>query len=51
MNASDAPRRSRLWLWIVAALALQLAAWAVWLYVASRHQVAEVPLAARPASP
>jgi len=40
------PRVSRLWLWILVAFLLQLAAWGAWLYVASTHQVAEVPLAA-----
>jgi hypothetical protein len=44
----NAPR-SKLWLWIVAALALQLAAWAVWFTIASKNRVAEVPLATRPA--
>lgn len=44
------PRGSRLWLWIVVAFLLQLAAWGAWLYLASSHQVAEVPLATpRPA--
>jgi hypothetical protein len=36
---------SRLWLWFVAAFALQLGAWAAWFVIASHHQVAEVPLA------
>lgn len=39
------PRGSRLWLWILVAFLVQLAAWGAWLYVASTHQVAEVPLA------
>lgn len=44
------PRGSRLWLWIVVAFLLQLAAWGAWLYLASSHKVAEVPLATpRPA--
>lgn len=36
--------RSRLWLWFVAAFAVQLAAWGVWLGIASRHPVQEVPV-------
>ena len=43
--SSPAPvRRSRLWLWVVAAFAVQLAAWAVWLVIASKHKVQEVPV-------
>jgi hypothetical protein len=39
------PRRpSRLWLWFVAAFAVQLIAWGAWLMIASRHRVQEVPL-------
>jgi hypothetical protein len=36
---------TKLWLWILAAFLLQLAAWGAWLTIASRHKVAEVPLA------
>lgn len=36
--------KSRLWLWFVAVMALQAAAWTVWLTIASQHRVAEVPL-------
>jgi hypothetical protein len=36
---------SRLWLWFVAVIALQLAAWTAWIVIASKHKVAEVPLA------
>lgn len=36
--------RSRLWLWIVALVLLQFAAWTTWLIIASKHRVAEVPL-------
>ncbi len=36
---------AKLWLWILAAFLLQLAAWGAWLSIASRHKVAEVPLA------
>lgn len=38
-------RRSRLWLWIVAAFVIQAAAWTAWFTIASRNRVAEVPLA------
>ncbi len=38
-------RPSRLWLWFVAAFALQFAVWAAWLTFASHHTVSEVPLA------
>lgn len=38
-------RRSKIWLWIVAACALQVGMWIAWLIVASHHRVAEVPLA------
>lgn len=38
--------KSRLWLWIVALCALQLAAWTAWFVIAAHHQVAEVPLTA-----
>lgn len=39
------PRRgSRLWWWVLAAFALQLAAWTAWFVIASHHRVAEVPL-------
>ena len=41
------PRPSRLWLWFVAAFAVQLAAWIAWFVVASHHQVQDVPLAPR----
>ena len=42
MNAVE--QKSRLWIWFVAAFALQLAAWTVWFVIASRNKVAEVPL-------
>lgn len=38
-------RKSRLWLWIVVAFVVQIAAWTAWFTIASRHRVAEVPLA------
>jgi hypothetical protein len=37
-------RPSRLWLWFVAAFAVQLLAWGCWLTLASRHRVQEVPV-------
>ena len=42
---SDRPKASRLWLWCVAAFCLQAAVWTAWLIIASRHKVAEVPVA------
>jgi hypothetical protein len=44
-NAESPPRNSRLWLWIVAILLMQVTAWTTWLVIAARHKVAEVPLA------
>ena len=43
------PRRSKIWFWVVAAFVVQIIAWAVWLTIASKHRVADVPLATRPA--
>lgn len=43
VDSASAPR-SRLWLWFVAAFAVQLAAWGVWLTIAARHPVREVPI-------
>ena len=40
--------RSRLWIWFLAAFAVQAAAWTAWFTIASRHPVEEVPLATRP---
>jgi hypothetical protein len=40
-----APKTSRLWLWFVAAFAIQAAAWTTWFVIASQHKVQEVPLA------
>lgn len=37
-------RPSRLWLWIVAAFALQALAWTTWLVIASHNKVEEVPV-------
>jgi len=33
-----------LWLWVLALIALQLAAWTTWFIIAARHPVVEVPL-------
>ena len=41
---SVAEKKSRLWIWFVAAFALQLAAWTAWFVIASHNRVAEVPL-------
>ena len=41
-NRRPAPR---LWLWIVAACVVHLAAWASWFVIAAHHPVEEVPLA------
>lgn len=46
---SGRARPSRVWLWVIAVIALQLVAWGVWLVIASQHRVAEVPLATRSA--
>lgn len=40
-----APKKSHLWLWFVAAFLVQLGAWTAWFVIASKHKVAEVPLA------
>lgn len=45
-----AAKPSRLWLWFVAAFALQLAMWTAWIVIASQHKVQEVPLATSPRS-
>lgn len=46
VNPASQPRRgSRVWLWIIAAFALQLAAWTAWFIIASHNRVEEVPLA------
>lgn len=42
---SGASRRGSLWWWIVIAIALQFAAWMVWIIVATRHPIEEVPIA------
>jgi hypothetical protein len=43
-ESSPSARPSRLWLWFVAAFAVQLLAWGCWLTLASRHRVQEVPV-------
>ena len=45
-----AAKPSRLWLWFVAAFALQLGAWITWFAIAGQHKVVEVPLATRTGS-
>lgn len=40
-----AAKKSRLWLWFVAAALLQLGAWTAWFIIAANHRVQEVPLA------
>jgi hypothetical protein len=37
-------KKSRLWLWFVAAFVLQLSAWTAWFIIASKNRVQEVPL-------
>lgn len=48
MAKSNAPKRSWIWVFFAAACLLQLAAWAAWLTVASKHRVAEVPVVTNP---
>ncbi len=43
---NEAGKKSRLWLWVVAAFALQCAAWAAWFIIAANNRVAEVPIMA-----
>lgn len=47
MKATEnvAARKSRLWLWFVAAFVVQVAAWTAWFMIAAQHKVQEVPLA------
>lgn len=45
------PASSRLWWWVGAAFAVQIAVWAAWLVFASHHRVEEVPVATAPARP
>ena len=44
MNPRRVPRPSRLWLWFVAAFAIQIGAWTAWFAIAAQHKVEEVPL-------
>jgi len=39
---------SRLWLWFLAAFAVQAAAWTTWFAIAARHPVEEVPVVGQP---
>jgi len=39
-----APKKSKLWLFVVAAFVLQLAAWSAWFVIAKQNPVQEVPL-------
>ena len=38
-------KKSKLWLFFVAACALQIVAWTAWFIIAAHHPVEEVPLA------
>ena len=42
------PRKSRLWLIFVVAFEAQLVVWTAWIWYASLHPVAEVPLVTAP---
>lgn len=44
---APAAKPSRLWLWVVAAFALQAAVWTAWFIIASHYKVQEVPLATK----
>ncbi|MEO6243855.1 MAG: hypothetical protein ABIQ12_00350 [Opitutaceae bacterium] len=44
---SDPEKKSRIWVWFLAGALLHVAVWAAWITVASKHRVAEVPLATR----
>jgi hypothetical protein len=46
-SVAAVPKPSRLWLWFVAAFAIQFAAWTAWFVIAAHHQVEDVPLATR----
>lgn len=39
------PRKSKLWVWVLAAFLVQAAVWTFWIRYAAQHRVAEVPLA------
>ena len=43
MNGAE--KKSRLWLWFVAAFLIQAGAWTAWFTIAAKHKVQEVPLA------
>lgn len=46
--AKTRTKRSRLWLWFVAAFVVQAAMWGAWLAIAARNPVQSVPLATQP---
>lgn len=46
-TAAPPTQRSRVWLWVVAAFALQAVVWTIWIRLAVKHPVQEVPLAHR----
>lgn len=37
--------KGKLWLWVVAVFAVQIAVWTGWIRYAAQHRVTEVPLA------
>jgi hypothetical protein len=43
-RVASKPRKSRLWLWFLAAFFVQAAMWTAWLVIAAHHRVEEVPL-------
>lgn len=45
MSMNPTKKSSRLWLWFVAAFVVQATVWTAWITLASKHRVAEVPLA------
>ncbi|MBE7539464.1 MAG: hypothetical protein HS122_13765 [Opitutaceae bacterium] len=46
--AKTRTKRSRLWLWFVAAFVVQAAMWGAWFAIAARNPVQSVPLATQP---
>jgi hypothetical protein len=42
---SGAEQKSRVWVWFVAGALLHIGVWSAWITFASKHRVAEVPLA------
>jgi hypothetical protein len=43
-TTTTTPRKSKLWLWVVAAFVVQATVWFFWIRYAAQHRVAEVPL-------